>query len=411
MSALDAHLFRAEHGRLIATLTARFGVQHLETIEDVVQETLLAAMHHWPHRGRPENPRAWLSTVARNKLLNALDQDARRDRLHRQHRGALRPGEAEPDAVLLAGDIEDDLLRMMFACCNLDVAPRDQVAIVLSILCGFGAREVARALLMEPGAAAKRLYRAKRALRERGEAPTPVGGDALEASLQRVGTCLYALFNEGYCSTASEDLLRRELCEEAMRLCALVVRRFPEARPLRALLALMCLHAARFDSRVDADGALIAFEDQDRSRWDADLIQEGLWQLFQSAGGDVLSAWHIEASIAAQHCTAPSLAETDWPTIRVLYAQLRARRPSPMLDLVCVVVGSRIEGPEAALAALHGRGDLAHLPLYHATVGVLQMERGARPAAREALQQALRLTHAPRERAFLERRLREAERP
>jgi RNA polymerase sigma factor (sigma-70 family) len=398
------HLFRTEHGRLVSVLAARFGYQHLEAVEDAVQDTLIAAMRHWPHRSVPDNPRAWLMTVARNKLLNTLDGSTRRDRLHRDH-PELAPGQTGPEATFLASDIEDDQLRMIFACCHPDIAPRDQVAIVLAMLCGFGSREVSRALLMEEGAVAKRLYRAKQALRDQGTVMEPVGGADLDARLQRVGTCLYALFNEGYCSTESEDLLRRDLCEEAMRLCALLVRRFPAVRPVRALLALMCLHAARFDSRVDADGALVVFADQDRSRWDASLLQEGMVQLFASAGGAQLSAWHLEASIAALHVTAPSAAETDWPAIRGLYQKLAALRPSPVLDVVQAIVTSRIDGAEAGLALLDARPDLERLALYHNTRGVLLAELGREePAA--ALREGLSRTRGPRERAFLEERLR-----
>ena len=400
------HLFRRQYGRLVSVLTSAFGLKNLGLAEDLVQDTLLSAMHHWSVSGVPDVPEAWLMRVAKNKALNLLKQHKTHAHLLEKH-PPFELSSSAPDA-LLKTDMDDSQLGMMFACCHPEIALENQLALVLKTLCGFGSKEVARALLVSEEAVNKRLYRAKRQIVERSIELDAPGGDDLPPRLEAVCTCLYLLYNEGYKTTASPDVIKKDLCLEAMRLTKLLVTRFDDEPSLKALMALMCLHTARFDSRTDESGAPILFREQDRSRWDQELIGQGLAYLSASARGDSLSAYHLEASVAAQHCVAESFEATNWSFIQALYEKLLEVRPNPIVQLNLAIVVGQVQGPDVAVERLQRiaqGGRLRDYPLLHASLGALLTEAGRPREAIDALERALALTEAVPERDLIEQRL------
>ena len=407
----DGHFFRRESGRLVATLTRVVGVHHLALVEDAVQETLASAVEVWAFRGVPDNPSAWLMTVARNRAISLL----RRERTARRFAPEIGRLAGEDEAVPgpepqghRPAALDDDELRMMFSCAHPDVSEDAQVALVLSLLCGFSAHEVAGAFLVSAAAMEKRLSRAKRVL-SGSTSLFELGAREFDARLAAVLRALYLLFNEGYHGACPDAAVRRELCQEAMRLVALLVVHTPAATPAtHALAAMMCLHAARLPARVDEAGELTDLGRQDRSRWDGRLIARGLELLEASARGEVLSEYHLEAAIAATHALAPSAAETPWSEIVELYDALLRLRPSPVIALNRAVAVAEHAGPERGLEALRAIGGaerLARYPFYPAALGELELRLGRPAAARKHLRAALRLARNPAERRFLGRRL------
>ncbi|MES1255038.1 MAG: sigma-70 family RNA polymerase sigma factor, partial [Acidobacteriota bacterium] len=302
--SFDDHLFRRESGRMVAVLTHLFGVHNLALAEDVVQDAFCRALEVWRFRGVPDNPSAWLMTTAKNRAIDLLRRE-RTARTFAPEFGRLLDSEwtlVPTVEDLLAGPaVEDDLLRMMFSCCQPGLSEEAQVALVLHILCGFSVGEVAAAFLNSHAAVQKRITRAKKALADSRHLFDLRAADFSDR-LAAVHRALYLLFNEGYHGASAESPVRRELCEEALRLTMLLVARPVTATPAtQALAALMCLHAARLPARVDGAGNLSPLHDQDRSRWDTGLIAEGRRLLDLSARGETLTEYHLEAAIAAVH--------------------------------------------------------------------------------------------------------------
>ncbi len=398
---------------MIAALTRIFGVQNLALAEDVVQDAFCRALEVWKLRGVPENPAAWLMTAAKNRAVDVVRRE-RTARAFAPEMGRLLETEwtlaPAIEEAFAAHVIRDEQLRMMFSCCHPDLPEDAQLALVLNVLCGFGAAEIASAFLISRAAAEKRVSRAKRTL---STATTlfDLGGAEFVARLSTVRRALYLLFNEGY-HGASAAAVRGELCEEAMRLVALLLEHPPACTPTTtALAALLSLHAARLPARLDAEGELHALVDQDRALWDARRLAEGLALLERSASGEELSAYHVEAAIAATHASAPSLEETDFHAIVSLYDRLMAVAPSPVVALNRAIAVGQAEGPErglAALDAIDGRERLASYPFYPAARGELELRRGERGAAGTHLTLALALARNDAERRFLEKRLRAA---
>ena len=350
---LGEHFFRHEFGRLVATLSRRMGAQHLEVIEDAVQAALLAALESWPMGGTPDSPSAWLFRVAHNHVIDELRRRARRDRLG-EPRGPAMPDPAarHPDPPL-AGDMEDDLLRMLFVCCDDAIPVESQLVLALRTLCGFDVREIAERLFTTPANVYKRLARARDRLRERPLVPGDLTQEQLARRLPAVHTILYLLFTEGYLSSHADTAIRRELCDEAKRLCHILVEHPAGSTPeTLALLALMHLHAARLTARQDGSGGLLLLEEQDRSLWDQHEIQSGLTWLARSAQGQVFSRYHAEAGIAAEHCLAPSVDETRWDRIVECYALLERLAPSALHTLNRAVAVAQWRGPAEGLAVL-----------------------------------------------------------
>jgi RNA polymerase sigma-70 factor (ECF subfamily) len=406
---LDEHLFRREAARIAAALTRVFGVHNLTLVEDVVQDAIVRALEVWKVDGIPDNPAAWLTTAAKRRAIDVL----RRERTARTFAPelAMRLDAAASDVLdeAFAGDaIRDEQLRMMFSCCQPALPEEVQVALVLNILCGFGAPEIAAAFLTGRAAIEKRITRGKHALAS-AAGLFDLGDADLTTRLAAVHRALYLLFNEGYHGASRETPTRSELCAEAMRLTALLRQHPVTATPATsALAALMCLHAARLPARIDGAGELSAFEDQDRARWDTRLADEGLALLEASATGTQLSAYHVEAAIAAAHAAATTAQDTDWALIVSLYDQLLALAPSPVAAMSRAVAIGQRDGAAAGLAALDAIGDadrLASYPFYTAARGELELRRGDAAAARACFTQARSLARNEAERRFLDARI------
>jgi RNA polymerase sigma-70 factor (ECF subfamily) len=408
---LEEHLFRRESARMIAALTRLFGVHRLELAEDVVQDALCRAMETWKAQGVPENPSAWLMATAKHRALDQLRRE-RTARTFAPDLGRALDGQRDLapllDEAFSASIIRDEQLAMMFSCCQPRLPEEAQLALILNVLCGFAAPEIAAALLTGRAAIEKRISRGKKTLAEAQRLFDLTSSD-FDARLETVRRALYLLFNEGYHGASSHGAVRAELCEEALRLTELL-RELPAADTpaTRALAALMYLHAARLPARVDERGDFFGLADQDRSRWDARLVQAGLAAFEGSAGGETLGRYQLEAAIAATHAAAPSAQATDWALIVALYERLMSVAPSPVVALNrAIAIGER-DGAERGLQALEsieGRERLASYPFYAAALGELELRRGARDKARRHFENALGLSRSDAERRFLERRL------
>ncbi len=385
------HLFRREAGRMVAALTRRLGTEHLGLAEDVVQEALIQALRTWPFRGVPDNPEGWLMQVAKNRALDLLRRDASLARKEEAIRGwtpTLHPGDRDEEAL-------DDQLRMIFICCQRAVPREARVALTLKIVGGFGVQEIARAYLARETTIAQRLVRAKRKIQEI-RPPFAVPSPAeLPAALDSVLEALYLIFNEGYATAAGEELVRRDVCAEAIRLARQVAGHpaldLPKAH---ALAALLLLQAARNPARVDPEGNLLLLAEQDRALWDQGTIAAGLHHLDRSARGPDISAFHLEAGIAAAHATAPSDAATDWPYILSLYDSLLALKPSPVVALNRAVALAMAEGSAAGLAAIEAIRDHPALASYYplpVALGELHARAGDAERAADCFRKALDL--------------------
>jgi len=414
---LTDHLFRHEAGRMVAVLTRLFGVHNLALAEDVVQDAFCRALEVWAFRGVPENPSAWLMATAKNRALDILRHD-RTVRNATPELAWLRENESKLaptfDELFSPHFIKDDQLRMMFSCCHPKLSEEAQVALVLHILCGFGVSEIANAFLSSQAAIEKRISRGKKMLARSKRLFDISGIEDFSSRLPVVQRALYLLFNEGYHGASPEFVVRAELCREAMRLTALLLAHPLGAAPTTyALAALMCLHAARLPARLDAMGNLSSLFDQDRSKWDAELVSEGQRFLDLSASGRELTAYHLEAAIASVHATALRSEDTDWPTIVSLYDTLMTINPSAVVALNRAIAIAQRDGPEQGLEEIHaiaGSHRLAAYPFYSAALGELELRRGRWQVAQEYFRAAVAHSRNPMERRFLEQRIDACER-
>ena len=403
------HLFRHEAGRITSSLVGLLGLHNVDLAEDIVQETLCVALERWKFGRIPDRPAAWLMQVAKNRAIDQI----RRDRNRRKFVPALTQQLQSEWAMAytvenhLASEVQDDLLRMVFACCDPQISERTQIVLVLKLLCGFSTAEIAHALLSTSAAIEKTVSRGKQALRA-GTLVDIAGADALQARMTSAHAALYLLFNEGYQSAHPMHTVREELCFEAMRLTKLLTEhpRLPSPAS-RALLALMCFNAARLAARQDAAGDLVLLADQDRCKWDHALISQGIDWLDKATGAEGLSRYHLEAAISATHSLAPSIEATDWSKIRSLYDTLLAFFPSPVVQLNRAIVVAQVEGPEAGLAAwseIDGRA-LNNYPFYHAAHADLLAQAGRPAESRSALVRALDVARTEAEARQLQRKL------
>lgn len=410
LPSLVDHLFRRESSRLVARLTRAFGSEHLQLAEDVVQEALLTALRQWPYRGVPDDPAAWLWRVARNRALDVLRRGTSwrsREAEVARTLDALRPtsSSAEPSAVA------DDELALVFLCCH-PALPRDaQVALTLKTAAGFGTAEIARAFLEPEATVAQRLVRAKRRLREAAEPFEVPAGQELVARLDAVLEVLYLLFNEGYATHRDEAPVRADLCAEALRLAELLTSLERTAEPrVHALAALFCFQAARLPARAARPGEVLVLDDQDRGRWDADLVRRGLAHFERSAGGAEMTAYHLQAEIASCYVLAVNLAAIDWERICALYDELLSLQPSPVVALNRAVALARGRSPALGLQALEELRDDPALQGYYpfwVARGELLRLAGNADAAAGAWRRALELAESPPLRRRLVRRLRD----
>lgn len=400
------HCFRRDYPRLVAMLTRRVGVQHIDVVEDAVQSALMAALTTWPSQSIPQDPIAWVYRTAYNRAIEELRREGRRLKI--AERDAVTHGELAslPDEPVGPDEIRDDMLRMLFVCCDEAIPWESRLVLALKTLCGFSTSEIALRLFTSEANVYKRLARARERLRAGAiDVQTPPV-DMLRSRLPGVHDVLYLLFNEGYLAAHPDHAIRKDLCDEAIRLTTLLSEHPVGAAPgTFALLALMYFHVARLDARLDGVGGLILLESQDRSLWDRESIACGAAWLGRSATGDEFTRFHAEAAIAAEHCFAPSFRDTRWEAIADLYAMLEHVAPSPLHTLNRALAIAELRGPAAGLAVLDGlvppswltgsylwnavRSDL-HRRAGHADLARLHAESAVGAAPTVAVQTALR---------------------
>jgi RNA polymerase sigma-70 factor (ECF subfamily) len=384
-------LSRRETAQLVAGLTRIFGPAHLNLAEDAVQEALIAALNTWPYRGVPDNPKAWLWKVARNRALDHL----RRNAIF----AAIEPKVSDWIASLQTPDetmpLADEELCLIVLCCDPQLPEEARVSLTLKSVCGFSVEEIARAFLARPEAIAQRLVRAKARIKELGAAFEMPTRSALVTRIPSVLRTIYLLFNEGYLTSGGDSSMRHDMCTEALRLARFVAGSATTTTPqAHALTALLSFQHARNAARTAADGFIVLLEHQDRRLWDHPLIADGFAHLNRAKDGPLLTALHLEAGIASVHARALSWAETNWSELLQYYDLLMIVAPSPVVALNRAVVVAMIEGAAAALTGIESLTEDSsmqrYLP-YHLTVGDLRLKLGERGRARDAYERALGL--------------------
>jgi len=389
-AALNA-VFREEVGRLVGALLRILG--NFEVAEEIVQDALLVALERWPVEGIPEQPGAWLLTVARRRAIDQLRRDARyRDKL------ALLDHAMAPEP--------DDRLRLMFTCCHPALSREAQVILTLRAVCGFTTAQIAHTFLASESAVARRLVRARQKIVQAAIPYRVPRDEDLDERLGEVLAVLYLMFNEGYLTSTGSVPARRDLAEDAAWLCAFLTRLYPREPEVLGLLALMRLHLARADARFDTEGKLILLADQDRSRWDRQMIRDAGRLIEQAAALGRPGPYQIQAALVACHAEAESWQATDWQQILGLYDLLLALTPSPVIRLNRAVALRYVAGPEAALAEVESLArDLESYHLFHAIRGAFLLELGRHEQARAAELRALALTGNQAEQSLLRQRL------
>lgn len=405
------HLFRHEAGKMVAVLSRLLGMQQLETAQDIVQDTLLQAMNTWSYNGPPDNPAAWLMKAARNKAIDYLRRQKRFNEISPRYAYLLQSEYTLSPTVssfFLEHEIADSQLRMMFACCHPAIPPESQIALTLKTLCGLSVTEIAKAFLTQEETIAKRIYRAKEKIKtEQIELEVP-HSHALSLRLDAVLKCLYLLFNEGYNSSHPEQLIREDLCTEAMRLCHLLtghpLTRFPRCQ---ALLSLLCFQASRLNARMDDRGHIVLLKYQDRSKWYRPLIQKGFDYLDAAAEPFEESPYHLEAAIASLHAASPSFEATDWKSIYHLYDMLYRLQPNPVVAMNKAIASAYAVSKQKALEELQQIRGLDQHHLYYASVGEIYFELQQMEKARTHFEKAITLTSSQTEKQLLQEKIRQ----
>lgn len=383
--------------------------------EDVAQDTLLTALNQWKINGLPENPSAWLFTVARNKAIDVLRKQKRAEAISKNLQPLLQSEYTLAPTVhemVNTNTIDDDQLKMMFVCCHPALSIEAQVTLILKTLCGFSVTEIAKAFVCSYDSIEKRLYRARQSFRDHQvEFELPPAAD-LDNRVEAVLMAVYLLFNEGYNSTNHADLIRNDLVAEAMRICELICRSKSVAHAnAHALLALMCFTSARNEARIDETGNILLLKEQDRSKWNSALIETGIFHLEASAAGDTISKYHIEAGIAYEHAQARDYQHTNWNNILHCYNLLYQLYPTPVVALNRAIVIGELEGAAAGIKAIEQIHHLEALQQYYllpATLGEMHWQLKEYELAKQYFETAIELTQSTAEKQLLQRKLRQS---
>ena len=400
--------YREEFGRILATVIRSIG--DFELAEDAVQEAFAAAIEQWPRDGTPDNPRAWIVGVARNKAIDRIRRHSRFAERSDEVRRMIESEHEDASTEMSDSAVPDERLSLIFTCCHPSLAPEAQIALSLRTLCGLSTEEIARAFLVPSVTMAQRLVRAKRKIAAAKIPYETPPRDRLAERLEAVMSVIYLVFNEGYTATAGSELIRRDLASEAIRLARILVELMPDEPEPRGLLAMMLLHDSRRDARVDENGEMVLLDDQDRARWHRGQIEEGLTQSAAAFNVPAPGPYALQGAIAAEHSRASSPAQTDWARIAELYTMLLQVRPNPVVELNRAVAIAMAQGPEAGLELIEeieARGELNDYYLMWSTKAELLRRMNRFTDAQSCYRRALELVGSEPERNFLKRRLAE----
>jgi len=396
---LIPHLFRTEFRKIVSVLCKSFGMEHMETAEDLASETFLSAMETWAYNGVPENPTAWLYTVAKNKAKNYLNRNQLFNKKIAPDLKRANSTESTVDIDLSEENISDSQLQMLFAICHPSIPTEAQIGLSLRILCGFGIEEIATAFLTNKEAINKRLFRAKEKLRQINALIAFPGKDEVNERLETVLTTLYLLFSEGYYSESQNTVIREDLCNEAMRLTYSLLENKQTNQPsVRALYSLMCFHASRFKARVNDKQETILYQQQDETLWDKKLIAEGVHYLKEASEGNNLSKYHLEAAIAYWH-TIKADTNEKWDSILQLYNQLLMIDYSPIAALNRTYALSKIHGVQVAIQEAE-KLKLDTNPYYFTLLGELYKQFDKKKAKRH-FETALSVAKSPADKQII----------
>lgn len=399
---LAEHFFRNEYGKMVAVVARYLGAGQIEAAEDIVQETLLTAVDYWKHKGIPKNPKAWLYTTARNKTFNFLK--------HQKYKRKF-----ENEVIINKVDhlnfseeqIADEQLRMMFACCDSSISEEVQITLVLKILCGFSIAEISAAFFTSTDTINKRLVRGRKKLRAANLSP---GQERINENCDAILKAIYMIFNEGYMPNRKNQIVRPDLCLEAIRLAELMAAHPETSKKAdsHALLALMYLNTSRFKGRLNDENVSIEMEKVDRSLWNNALINKGLYHLDQAQQQDTISSYLLMASISANHCIAPSFEETNWTEILNLYDTWLKLEDKSMIRLNRAVALAKVQGNEQAIVELKQiemHSDLKKSHLFHSTIGELYRKSDQNQKAAFHFNKAIELSENERDKIFLIKKL------
>jgi len=402
------HLFRQQAGKMVAVLSHLAGFKHINLIEDIVQESFIIAFQQWKLKGVPEQPEAWLMKTAKNKAIDLL----RRINYHSRYIQSQQASNytERVESFFHEHEISDSELRMIFACCHPSLKTEDQIALTLKLVFSFSIIEIARALVLTEAVVQKRISRAKLLLADQSIILEIPAGHSLQDRMEAVRTTLYLLFNEGYSSRKADEVIRKDLCTEAMRCAKIIAEHKAVADPAnQALLALMCLHASRFNSRSSDHHEIIVLEEQNRDLWDRELKGVGYYYLNMASSGKSLTRYHLEAAIAAEHCKASKYSNTNWQQLLQWYNLLIEIDGSPVIllnrSLVIHCMGETEKAIQAILS-IPGIDLLINLdPQYSAVLGFLYMKLSNKIRAKDYLQKALAITDSTAEKHLLQSRI------